>query len=132
MDHSEERKTPDGILFQEQEDGMLAIDRAVKVEWENLDEGLSGDFDPEDSQDINLLRFTVYLEKDGNWEQVDDASYCTNMPVDTPKPILKKALLYLLKEYSNVLNSDSCQSVKKLGEELSWISPEWFQEDVHG
>ena len=124
-----EEDTPDGIIIQDNEAGLLAIDRAVKVEWVNCDEGIHGDYNPEDPDDINLLRFDVYLARDGRWEAVDDASYCTNMPADTPKPILKRALLYLLREYSNVLNSDPEQSVKKMGEGLSWICPDWFKDD---
>lgn len=126
-----EETTPDGIIIQDNEAGMLAIDRAVKVEWSDCEEGIHGDFNPNDPDDVSLLRFDVYVARGGRWEAVDDASYCTQMPVDTPKPTLKRALLYLLKEYSNVLNSDPEQSVKKMGEGLSWISPDWFSTCEH-
>lgn len=110
------------------EDGLSAVDRNVKVEWVNCDEGFCGDYNPNDPNDLNLLRFEVSINRAGTWIAVEDASYCTLMPADTPKPILMRALQFLLREYSNVLDADPEQSVKKLGENLSWISPEWFEE----
>ncbi len=113
---------------------IAAYDRAVKVVIEDIGEGLHGDYNADDPEDIALLRFTVYLKTEEDpeqWDQVDDASYCTQLPADTPRDILKKAVKYLLKEFSNVLNSDRYQSVKKLGESLSWISPEWFSACEH-
>ena len=115
-------------------DEIAAYDLDVKVVIEDIGEGLRGDYDPENPNDIPLLRFTVYLrnEKDQDaWDQVDDASYCTQLPADTPRDILRKAANHLLKEFSNILNSDRDQSVKKLGERLSWISPEWFSVCEH-
>ena len=104
-----------------------AIDRNVKVEWTDCDEGLSGEYDPCNPRDIHLLRFDVYVVRDGSWTEVDDASYCTMMPADTDQEILKRAVKYLAKRYADILASDPDTSVKKLGERLSWIAPDWFQ-----
>ena len=108
----------------------MELNRAnLLIEWEDLGEGLSGDYDPDDPDDVHLLRFTLYdtSKKDflGRREQVDDCSYCTLMPVDTPDNILMKALDYMLDEFVNVI--DAGYSGKKTGERLSWISPEWFE-----
>lgn len=105
-----------------------AINRNVKVEWIDLGEGIQGDYDESNPEDVHLLRFDVSVLKDGSWQAVDDASYCTNMPADTDEKILKKAVAYLAKEYANVLGDDLYASVKKLGESLSWISPDWFSD----
>lgn len=104
-----------------------AIDRNVKVEWTDCGEGLCGEYDAEDPDDIHLLRFDVYVVRDGSWVAVDDASYCTQMPADTGLEILKRAVKRLAKEYADVLADDPDTSVKKLGEGLSWIAPDWFQ-----
>ena len=104
-----------------------AIDRNVKVEWTDCNEGLSGDYNAENPEDVHLLRFDVYVVRDGSWVAVDDASYCTQMPADTDMDILKRAVKYLAKEYADVLSSDPDTSVKKLGERMSWIAPDWFQ-----
>lgn len=105
-------------------DGLpYAVCGRVRVDWENLDEGLNGDYNPNDPNDVNLLRFTAYLATENGWEQIDDASYCTNTPSDTDTEVLQRMISKIALEYGNVLNSDPEQSVKKLGEELSWISP---------
>jgi len=111
-------------LTLEEGDSISAEKDNIKVEIENIGEGICGDYDPNDPEDDNYLRFTVY-RKDykGHFEQVDDASYCTQIPADTPKLLLDRALSYLLKEFHSVLSCDPFQSVKKLGEHFSWISP---------
>lgn len=102
---------------------MEISDELIKAVWENLDEGWNGDYDPDDPEDCNLLRFTIYIKNDeGDWEQVDDASYCTTVPYDTPEEELRSKLETIFKEYRDVLNEYPPQvSVKKLGEGLSWI-----------
>ena len=62
----------------------------LRVTWEYIGEGLSGDYNHEDPQDVPLLRFTVSRRIPGmaddtgvepdEWQQLDDASYCTRMP----------------------------------------------------
>ena len=99
----------------------------LQIEWEDLGEGLDGDYDPENPEDIHLLRFSLYdiSKKDflERREQLDDCSYCTLMPVDTPKDILMKALEYMMDEFIEVINAG--YSGKKTGERLSWISPDF-------
>ena len=95
----------------------------VRADWYDADEGLCGDYNPEDPDDIHLLRFDIYIKKDGEWEPVDDASYCTRVPFETDTDTLVKLLYSIYKEYDNVLSSDPAASVKKLGETLSWIEP---------
>ena len=91
-----------------------------RVDWYNCGEGFNGDYNPEDPNDINFLRFDVYYMNDGQWEEVEDASYCTTVPA-TESPIrLKNLLEGILHEYS-LTDYPNC-SVKKLGESLSWIS----------
>lgn len=98
----------------------------IRIDFVNLGEGLCGDYNPTDPNDVNLLRFDVYQRKCvfDAWEPVDDASYCTMMPADTSAEILQKALDFLLMRYTNAL--ETSDSVKKLGERLSYISPEMF------
>lgn len=106
------------------DDLPYAICGRVRVDWEALGEGLRGDYDPEDPSDIELLRFTAYLATEDGWEQIDDASYCTNVPVGADPDALGRMICVIARKYGNMLNSDPEQSVKKLGERLSWISLE--------
>ena len=77
-----------------------------------------GHHDPEDEE---LLRFDVSRKNGEEWEAIDDASYCTQMPVGTPKKILKKALQYIMVMIGS--RASSGLSIKKLCEELSWLGP---------
>ena len=94
----------------------------VRVDWYDAGEGMFGDYDSEDPDDIHLLRFDVYIKENGEWEPVDDASYCTLVPFDTDMDVLVDKLRIIYKEYADALYSDPYASVKKLGERLSWIS----------
>lgn len=94
----------------------------VKVCWVNLGEGWNGDYDESDYEDENLLRFDVYVKEDDDWVAVDDASYCTQVTADTSEEDLKAMLEVLMNEFYNALHNQHDTSVKKLGEQMSWIS----------
>ena len=102
---------------------MEIWDDVIMAVWENIGEGFSGDYNEEDADDQNLLRFSVYIkDNDGEWEAIEDASYCTQNPYDTPEERLKSMLEIIFKEYRDVLDEYPPKySVKKLGERLSWI-----------
>ena len=86
----------------------------VTVQFENLDEGYFGDYHPDDPDDVNLLRFTVYFKG----EEVDDASYCTQIPASTDASLVQKCAERILREVYDPLTSGF--SIKRLGECLSW------------
>lgn len=102
----------------------------IKAEWVNLGEGRSGDYDPDDPEDVALLRFDISRLTDNpedgrnlDWEMIEDASYCTNMPVDTPGDILMDALTFIMNEIYD--EAAAGNSIKKLCERLSWIGPDF-------
>lgn len=99
-----------------------AVLENVKVEWVELGEGLYGDYDPMNPNDIELLRFDVYVLRDDGWEWKEDASYCTRFPADATILQRMKGLEILIKRFHEALHDDIDVSVKKLAEELSWIS----------
>ena len=101
----------------------------VKVEWYNAGEGISGDYDIDDPSDINLLRFDISKRKDRNeWETVDDASYCTQVPYNTPEDLLIKGLEMIMDEIFDAVVED--RSIKKACERMSWISPESIKSGI--
>lgn len=114
---------------------MSIRDDILRVDWHNAGEGICGDYNPENPQDVNLLRFDVYIagaaetkgESDDVWREVEDASYCTNMPANTTQEILEESLKYIFFEYREVINQYPDHSLKRLGERLSWISDLDFQ-----
>lgn len=122
-------KTEDGLIVSsnpDEETPLSICDDVLRVDWYNAGEGICGDFDPDNPDDINLLRFDVYVKRDDEWEEVEDASYCTNMPADSMK--LQAALEAIFHRYRNVIDGPEYPSVKKLGEELSHISEADFKE----
>ncbi len=118
----------------------------IRVQWDELDEGHCGDYDPDDPDDVELLRFTVYrfdgddamaahaaqdpqfaflLSADGHgWQPYDDGSYCTNVPVDTPPEVRQRILEGLMGELHDPVEVEA--SIKKLAERLSRIDESWY------
>jgi len=101
----------------------------VMAEWVNIGEGWSGEWDPDDPEDQNLLRFDLHVRAQGAtqdpdewWEDVDDASYCTRMPADADDDLLHQALAYIAREFEWAYPTHH----KRRLEELSWIGPEDF------
>ena len=102
-----------------------------KVEWVDLGEGWNGDYNPSDPEDTPLLRFDILQtpeeaepdwENFGNWEQIDDASYCTQMPADSSEADLRHGAWIIMDATYGKTN------IKKICEELSWISPGWLEQ----
>jgi hypothetical protein len=104
---------------------MELIHKNIMVEWVDLEEGYSGDWDPDDPEDVSLLRFDVSRRKNGEWVEISDASYCTLFPKNTSETLKTKALKYIM---SQIYSDASCdQSIKRLCEKLSWIEPSWVE-----
>ena len=110
--------------WREYEDLPLRIcDDLLSVEWYNANEGFFGDYNPDDPNDENLLRFAVSIFNGESWEEVDDASYCTRIRANADDEQLARTLYYIFRQYRNVIDRYPVEhSVKKLGESLSWIS----------
>lgn len=96
----------------------------VLVEFVDLGEGWVGDYDPDDPYDESLLRFDVSLVDPSNMSYipVDDASYCTRIPVDTDVETLSTLLGIIMGEVYEPLQEG--HSIKKICERLSWIDLE--------
>jgi len=111
----------------------LILERGdFRVTWEWIGEGWSGDYDEEDEQDDPLLRFSVdqhiFPDEDSEenaesyWEQLDDASYCTRLPITTPTKHLAIAAAQILEEVE-----DHPDNYKRELESLSWFEPDDFK-----
>ena len=101
------------------EHGHDKVERdGTRVSFVDLGEGWNGDYDPNDPRDQELLRFDIARrDADGEWEMVQDGSYCTRMPTDAPEATLRAALEYILDEVC------ALPHIKRRAEELSWIEP---------
>ena len=106
------------------EEIVVIQDETIKAVLEDIGEGVCGDYDPEDADDIQLLRFSAYINNDGIFEQMNDASYCTQIPLSTPYGELARLCMVIFEKYRDVADAyRNGSSVKKLGERLSWLSP---------
>lgn len=95
----------------------------IKVEIEYIGEGWYGDYDEEDPDDSELARFTVMkMNDDGEWEQADDCSYCTQMEYYV---LEKENLLDVAAQaIQRRVEGESETRWKKVCEELSWLTTE--------
>lgn len=123
---------PFDFIWNPDEETPLSIrSDKLRVDWYNAGEGICGDYNPDDPDDVNYLRFDVYcrpqdedsMEAIDGWIAVEDASYCTLMPADAGEDTLLRSLTYIFSRYCLEIANYPTQSLKKLGEELSWISP---------
>ena len=105
---------------------MKSKDDRFRVEWVNLGEGWSGDYDPDDPEDENLLRFDCYVHNGEIWEDPGDASYCTRMPANTDPRILRRVIKIILERFADTY---AAHSYKRALEELSWLCPDDFKEE---
>ncbi|QST02742.1 hypothetical protein IMZ31_19525 (plasmid) [Pontibacillus sp. ALD_SL1] len=102
---------------------MELIKGNVKVSFVNIGEGISGDYDPKNPNDVNLLRFDVEVLQDGDWEPVSDASYCTaGVTADATEEQIQEKLQELMDAYYEPLHSYPETSVKKIGEKMSYLT----------
>lgn len=108
----------------------------VRVEWTELGEGLCGEYNPDDPEDIELLRFDVFEKvsipgtDENDWQMVDDASYCTQVPVSATQEERSKLLEIIMDwVYEPVMNE---RSIKKICERLSWIDLSWLKPPDEG
>lgn len=90
----------------------------VRIDWVNLNEGRNGDFNPQDENDENLLRFDVSRLEDGQWRQVENGSYCTQVSACTPPHKLYEHLVNFLDTIYNDVSTHG--EAKQLCENLSW------------
>ncbi|TRZ50083.1 MAG: hypothetical protein D4S01_07430 [Dehalococcoidia bacterium] len=116
----------------EEFDEINVDDGKHRVTWEYLGEGWAGDYDADDPDDTPLLRFSCDVRRhvDGTkahpvrgnpWEGMDDASYCTRMPITTPKRVLCQAAGIILEAI------DTDGSYRKELERLSWFCSQDFE-----
>jgi hypothetical protein len=95
---------------------ITSEDESLVLTWEYIGEGVSGDYDWVDPNDRPHLRFTVSVPGD-EYNQVDDASYCTLMSPATP--------IELLEFFGNSILSvvqDNRSNYKRRLEYMTWTT----------
>lgn len=97
----------------------------IRVRLSHIGEGIYGDYDSRDETDIPLLRFDIekfrYYNDNtyGEWEAIDDASYCTRIEADRHWTDVMAYLNVIMNEIYQAAHEGF--SIKKACERLSWI-----------
>lgn len=99
---------------------MELIDGNVMVELVHEGEGFHGEYDPTDPDDQPLLRFSVYQRGEGEWEQVENASYCTQLNAGISLSDQIQICRTILGRVKPLINSD--KSLRRECEDLSWLA----------
>jgi gamma-glutamyl:cysteine ligase YbdK (ATP-grasp superfamily) len=111
----------DDLIYLKQVESLPGLIRGnVKIEWVNLGEGLNGDYDPQNPDDRNLLRFDVYRCDDNGWAAIEDGSYCTMVDANSKYSVLRDHL----RRFMDIIYDDVSNhgKAKRLCESLSWTS----------
>jgi hypothetical protein len=89
---------------------------------ESGSEGINGDYDPDDPTDVHLLRFYFFKRINNEWVDIDDASYCTQVPATISRNERRQLLELLMDIAYDACNAYPEKRVKRIMEELSWVS----------
>ena len=124
---------PQGHLEEEAEEFIVKGD--LKVSFTNIGEGWSGDYEPEDPEDDNLLRIYISMRGgDGDvafWEEVEDGSICTSLPATTAIETRKKILEIILGEADAAVSREEKRISRHLMDEFSYVNPEWPEKGAY-
>lgn len=104
----------------------LLVDGDLAVELDHIGEGYGGDYNPDDPEDDELIRFTVLRRVDGVLEPIDDGSYCTRLPATITPAQADRATREILKA---ARIGDAGGNLSRLLEEQSHLSPMHLADD---
>lgn len=96
----------------------------VRIVWSRLGEGYNGDYNPNDPQDQELLRFDLWVKYEGRWEMAEGGSYCTLVPVTaTPAQRFDLLLVLMDKLYDAVVKGEYYRDIadRMSGMRLEWL-----------
>jgi len=109
----------------------------MTFEWVELGEGKFGDYDEDNPDDVELLRFDFFIdidlaeklwiaveEEDAVLGRPQDCSYCTSVPVSATDEQRYEMLILLMDGLENYMVQGL--SPKKACEKLSWANLDWL------
>lgn len=91
----------------------------VRVLLSYIGEGRSGDYDPEDPDDVPLLRYDLDRKEDDKWIAVENGSYCTELPTSISRHEAELAASIILDNVADLVKSNKH---KRMCEKLSWLN----------
>lgn len=118
----------------------ISNDGMIKVEWTDLGEGYSGEYDPSDATDEPLLRFDAWVKVTGTdmdeqrglefydgdeWGYKPNGSYCTLTNANTHGPLLVRLAQLIANELAENLDNGFWKST---AEAMSHANPDWVRQ----
>lgn len=98
--------------------GRITLEEGeFEASWVNINEGISGDYNPDDPEDTNMLRFDFGFAR----AQETLCSYCTNVPASTGDAALIILLRRILTRLSETYRIFGQGEMDRAAQELSWI-----------
>jgi hypothetical protein len=97
-------------------DFLVEGPNGLSLVWEYIGEGRSGDYDPEDPEDVPLLRASLQY----NGEVLDSGSYCTFAQVSTDREKLAESAQYLMKMIE--VDSENLRFNHRVMEQWTWLN----------
>jgi hypothetical protein len=82
-----------------------------------IGEGINGDYDSENPEDVPLLRYDVCEKVDGEWEPLHNGSACCQLIASEKRSDLKKAA----KEMLNIITNADSKHLNSVVQLISWI-----------
>ena len=103
------------------------IQSNVMVEWNWVGKGITGEYQENDPDDVPLLSFTICScpnvdTSSRHWEPISNASYGTQIHIDTPRTILEKLAQKIMDKVYNEIQAGN--SIKETCQELCRIQNE--------
>jgi hypothetical protein len=97
---------------------------SVQLSWD-CSEGIQGDYNFQDADDVPLLRFDVSMKTKKGHEDLQDSSFCTQLCALDDRKLLEKAVACILKEAEQncKLKKDDTFEYhwKRIMEGFSWL-----------
>lgn len=109
--------------------GQVLVSDGVRIDWDELGEGEFGEYNEDDPNDTEFLRFTIYRasDEDGDdgWAEVEGGSWCSRIPVDTDDETRDAALWTLMDHHGDDVRAgdDRINSLKFADMKVDDISP---------
>ena len=110
-------------IIEDSEDSCFNFDNGYRVDFDYIGEGNSGEYDPDDPDDVPRLRFYVmeWNQETEEHDEMEDTSWCTLMTPLTPVPLLELFAMNLLDAALSISPDRALQA-------LTWTTERELQE----
>lgn len=96
----------------------------IRIEWVRLGEGYGGDYNPDDPEDEELLRFDLTVrDEDGEWPLEANESRCTLFPVNSDEVYLKGGLRWMLNRFLSREARHPMAGLRNAADLMSYVTP---------